>query len=173
MKILSNYAISNKNVSYLNNPQNRMTKPNKIQSYQADYVTFTSENKELTDEQIEAFLTDAEIGFEKDKKTGLYILDKYETFSKPFLNAIEKHKLDENELFNHIIEIRDYGYFGYSNATSLGKVQKVGTLTISASELKDPGDLRYLGELKLFHDQQSFADILKRRGCKFEISYND
>jgi len=81
---------------------------------------------------------------EIDKEDNMLIVENY---AQPkFSLAFSAFKIDENELFQHIKEIKGNADFSNSNVTNLGKLQKIGKdANFQCSQVENFGDLKEIG----------------------------
>lgn len=104
----------------------------------------TALNKPVSEASAEELFKAAGIKYERDKESGLLILDEYRQPDRHF--SWNDLGVSENKLFKAVKEIKGDVYFADINASDLGSLEKIGgSADFINSKVSNLGALKYIG----------------------------
>ena len=164
------------------NNTNISNQPNiyqKTKSYNNDTVSFTANpakevktiTSNLTPRKINDFFNYAHIQFNRNPETGLYSIKTFNGLKQRVQKALEKKKINCDDLFQHIEEIRENAIFEGTDTTNLGKCKRIkGWAVFDRSNVENLGDLEEVGAATFVGDKPSSFGKL-RKGNYVDMYY--
>ena len=144
---------------------------NNSNSYRNDSVSFTANPvkevktiaSNLTPERIEEFFNVAGIKFSRNTETGLYSIKTFNGQKKCVQKALKIKKINCDDLFQNIEEIKENAIFEGTNTTNLGKCKKIGGWAVfNSSKVVNLGDLEEVSAASFAGNKLSNFGKLKK-----------
>jgi len=164
------------------NNTNISNQPNiyqKTKSYNNDTVSFTANpakevkviTPNLTPQKIEEFFYLAGIEFRKNSKSGLYSIKTFNGLKNRVQEALKVKKVNCDDLFQNIEEVRENAIFEKTDTTNLGKCKQIkGWAIFDRSNVENLGELEEVGAATFVGDKPSSFGKL-RKGNYVDMYY--
>ena len=166
--------------SYINTNFNKQSfNYNKTIPYSSDTVSFTANpvkevkaiTSNLTPQKIEEFFYLAGIEFRKNSESGLYSIKTFNGLKNRVQEVLKVKKVNCDDLFQNIEEIRENAIFEKTDTTNLGKCKIIkGWAVFDRSNVENLGELEEVGAATFVGDKPSSFGKL-RRGNYVDMYY--
>ena len=152
---------------------------NKTIPYSSDTVSFTANpvkevkaiTSNLTPQKIEEFFYLAGIEFRKNSESGLYSIKTFNGLKNRVQEALKVKKVNCDDLFQNIEEIRENAIFEKTDTTNLGKCKRIkGWAVFDRSNVENLGELEEVGAATFVGDKPSSFGKL-RKGNYVDMYY--
>lgn len=152
---------------------------NKTIPYSSYTVSFTANpvkevkaiTSNLTPPKIEEFFYLAGIEFRKNSESGLYSIKTFNGLKNRVQEALKVKKVNCDDLFQNIEEIRENAIFEKTDTTNLGKCKRIkGWAVFDRSNVENLGELEEVGAATFVGDKPSSFGKL-RKGDYVDMYY--